>query len=124
MSPCIPLVHLPAGGDPAHLMWVKRHGGARGSGGHRCRRCRRLKTGEDGRGFGLPLCRAVVSDPAGAFILTTAERGGWAAPAATYAVDRCSGTEGVEVFGLPPCRAVARDPRGSLHLPLPREAGG
>ncbi len=45
--------------------------------------------GEEGRGFGLPLCRAVVRDPAGAFTLTTAERGGRAAPAAAVTVDRC-----------------------------------
>jgi hypothetical protein len=79
--------------------------------------------GEEGRGFGLPLCRAVVRDPAGAFTLTTAERGGWAAPAAAVAVDRCSGTEGGEVFGLPPCRAVARDPGGSFTLAT-AEGGG
>ncbi len=79
--------------------------------------------GEDGRGFGLPLCRAVVRDPAGAFTLTTAERGGQAAPAAADAVDRCSGTEGVEVFGLPPCRAVARDLGGSFTLATAMEAG-
>jgi hypothetical protein len=72
--------------------------------------------GEEGRGLGLPLCRAVARDPAGAFTLTTAERGGRAAPAAAVAVDRCSGTEGGEVFGLPPCRAIARDPVGSFTL--------
>ncbi len=76
--------------------------------------------GEEGRGFGLPLCRAVVRDPAGAFTLTTAERGG--RPAAD-AIDRCSGNEGVEVFGLPPCRAVARDPVGSFTLAT-AEGGG
>jgi hypothetical protein len=32
--------------------------------------------GEEGRGFGLPLCRAVARDPAGSFTLATAERGG------------------------------------------------
>ncbi len=53
--------------------------------------------GEEGRGFGLPLCQAVVRDPAGSFTLTTTERGGRAAPA--VAVDCCSGTEGGEVFG-------------------------
>ena len=79
--------------------------------------------GEEGRGFGLPLCRAVVRDPAGAFTLTTAERGRRAAHAAVDAVDRCSGTEGVEVFGLPPCRAVARDPGGSFTLAT-AEGGG
>jgi hypothetical protein len=79
--------------------------------------------GGDEEEFGLPLCRAVVRDPAGAFILTTAERGGRAAPAAAAAVDRCSGTEGVEVFGLPPCRAVARDPGGSFTLAT-AEGGG
>jgi hypothetical protein len=79
--------------------------------------------GEEGdaeEGFGLPLCRPIVRDPAGSFALTTAERGGWAAPAAADAVDHCSGTEGVEVFGLSPCQAVARDPGGSFTL----EAGG
>jgi hypothetical protein len=55
--------------------------------------------GEEGRGFGLPLCQAVVRDPAGSFTLTTTERGGRAAPAAAVAVDCCSGTEGGEVFG-------------------------
>jgi hypothetical protein len=79
--------------------------------------------GEEGRGFGLPLCRAVARDPAGTFTLTTAERGGRAAPAAAVAVDRCSGTEGGEVFGLPPCRAVARDPGGSFTLAT-AEGGG
>jgi hypothetical protein len=74
-------------------------------------------------GFGLPLCQAIVRDPAGSFTLTTAERGGRAAPAAADAVDRCSGTEGVEVFGLPPCRAVARDPGGSFTLAT-AEGGG
>ena len=79
--------------------------------------------GEEGRGFGLPLCRAVARDPAGSFTLTTAERGGRAAPAAAVAVDRCSGTEGGEVFGLPPCRAIARDPVGSFILAT-AEGGG
>ncbi len=32
--------------------------------------------GEEGRGFGLPLCRAVARDPAGSFTLTTDEAGG------------------------------------------------
>jgi hypothetical protein len=38
--------------------------------------------GVDEEGFGLPLCQAVVRDPAGSFTLTTAERGGRAALAA------------------------------------------
>jgi hypothetical protein len=38
--------------------------------------------GVDGEGFGLPLCQAVVRDPAGSFTLTTAERGRRAALAA------------------------------------------
>ncbi len=79
--------------------------------------------GVEEEGFGLPLCQAVVKDPAGSFTLTTAERGGRAAPAAADAVDRCYGTEGVEEFGLPPCRAVARDPGGSFTLAT-AEGGG
>ena len=79
--------------------------------------------GEDGRGFDLPLCRAVARDPAGSFTLATAERGGRAAPAAAVAVGCCSGTEGGEVFGLPPCRAIARDPEGSFTLAF-AEGGG
>ena len=71
----------------------------------------------------MPLCRAVARDPAGTFTLTTAERGGRAAPAAAVAVHRCSGTEGGEVFGLPPCRAIARDPEGSFTLAT-AEGGG
>ncbi len=79
--------------------------------------------GDDEKGFGLPLCQAVVRDPAGSFTLTTAERSGRAAPAAADAVDCCSRTEGVEVFSLPPCRAVARDPGGSFTLAT-AEGGG
>ncbi len=71
----------------------------------------------------MPLCQAVVKDPAGSFTLTTAERGGRAALAAANAAGRCSGTEGVEEFGLPPCRAVARDLGGSFTL-ANAEGGG
>jgi hypothetical protein len=81
VSPCTPLVHLPAGEGPGPPD-VGEEPDAAALAGAADTAAAGCPAGDDEKGFGLPLCQAVVRDPAGSFTLTTAERGGRAALAA------------------------------------------